>query len=284
MVEENKHILHKLWDVEQDILDCLHRFCVENNIVYTIGFGTLLGSIRHKGFIPWDDDIDVIMPRADYDKFIHLWKEKPRDGYVLLDEYSGNPHYGNNFSKLRKDHTTFIDAEKEKQCSYHKGIFIDIFPADRLSPSYFGRSLQYLASLVYMFCFRIHEYANTKNRLLTFIGNSTIFDRILMRNALKIITRWNICDNYDLFIPCALTFYRKVFPSNLFEEIDLLSFNGKLYFGTKNYDGFLRAMYGAYMTLPPVEDRVWRHHPIIIDFEHNFEELIREGKDESDNS
>ena len=125
--------------IELDILDAVDRFCREHDINYSLSYGTLIGAVRHQGFIPWDDDIDLMMKRDDYDRFIKEWTNDPPDGLFLQTEVT-DPDYRNNFLKIRKNNTTFIQSEKEKTCGYHTGIFIDIFPVDRVAPEGLSRN------------------------------------------------------------------------------------------------------------------------------------------------
>lgn len=133
--------IEDVWKVEQEILDVFHKVCVDNNLKYSIAYGTLLGAVRHKGFIPWDDDIDVIMPREDYEKLRTLWVKNAPKKYIFQDYYT-DKNYINNFAKIRKDKTAFVQSEKEKDFNYHKGIFIDVFPADRVPNSSMSRKFK----------------------------------------------------------------------------------------------------------------------------------------------
>ncbi len=264
-----------VWSIEQEILDVFHQFCIKENIKYSLGYGTLLGAIRHNGFIPWDDDIDVILLRADYDKFIEKWKEHPITGYVLQDEYDKKDDYPNNFCKLRKDHTTFIQSEDEIIKNYHKGIFIDIFPMDRLAPAGIKRKKQ-------LFCFALNmlysrEYTDGSVGFIGFFQKLLLFLPRTMHTYLKkkahfYMTKWNNTNN-QLVVPCTMAFCKQYYPENLFDTLMLHDFNSKQYFITSNYDGFLNTMYGDYMQLPPESERVWKHNPIVISLSSNYEEL-----------
>lgn len=118
----------QIWATEQEILDVIHQVCTEYGLRYSLAYGTLIGAVRHKGFIPWDDDIDLIMPREDYEKLLAIWNEAAPKGYILQNTRT-DPDFTQNFTKIRKDHTTFLQDESEREKHYHKGIFVDIFPA-----------------------------------------------------------------------------------------------------------------------------------------------------------
>ena len=119
-------IQHKVWDVEQEILDVVVDVCDKNNLKYSLAYGTLIGAVRHKGFIPWDDDIDIMMPREDYEKLRKIWNGVAPKGYILQDHYT-DLDYPNNFIKIRKDNTTFIQNEEEKSKNFIKEFLLTFF-------------------------------------------------------------------------------------------------------------------------------------------------------------
>ncbi len=122
-----------LWAVELDLLRELLSFCKENDITVYAGYGTLLGAVRHKGFIPWDDDIDVLMKREDYERFCAIARFEPP--YFLQTEYT-DQGFMRPFARLRNSSTTAIQAyEKDYKIPYNQGIFIDIFPLDYMPDS-----------------------------------------------------------------------------------------------------------------------------------------------------
>lgn len=111
-----------------EMMQALDRICTENGLRYYLFYGTQLGAFRHQGFLPWDDDADVVMPREDYEKLLHLPKEKIPSGYFVQSPYSEK--YGRFcFAKLRRDGTTCI-CKDHRHIRMHQGIFVDIFPFD----------------------------------------------------------------------------------------------------------------------------------------------------------
>ncbi len=270
--------LKKIQNTELDILNAVHMFCMKHGIKYSLAYGTLLGAVRHKGFIPWDDDIDLMMIREEYDRFIAAWETDPQEGLFLQTDET-DPPYENNFLKIRKNHTSFIQSEGEKYVPYHTGIFIDIFPVDRVAPKGLMRQIQYMACQINMLMTRNHSSGSTGfkggvERILLSMPNT--WKKHLKKATYKIKTAWNKKKNSQLLLFWNGTIHgaHKFFISDLFDELIYLSFEGKEYCAFKEYDWFLTYYFGDYMTLPPVEQRV-THHPLVVSFIYDYNELSR---------
>lgn len=264
-----------VWKTEQEILDVIHSICETHGLRYSLAYGTLLGAVRHKGFIPWDDDIDIIMPREDYDKLVLIWKEVAPSGYILMNGDT-NTDCSGNFTKIVKDKTTFLQLEEDRSKNIHKGIFVDIFPGDRRAPDKFSKVLQYCACAINLLYSRgytsksggIIEFAE---RILLLIPRK--YHRSLRNKALRLVTKWNHCVQSPYIFPSTIQDARRNYDAELFTCLNQIEFCEKKYKCTALWDSYLSMCYGDYMQLPPEEDRVWKHHPIIIDLNHNYEEL-----------
>lgn len=112
-----------------EILKEIHKICMKHDIKYTLIAGTLLGAIRHKGFIPWDDDCDIAMLRPDYERFLEIAARELPEGYFLQTRKT-DPGYPLNFTKIRKNNTLLIETGETGEENYHHGVFVDIFPFD----------------------------------------------------------------------------------------------------------------------------------------------------------
>lgn len=124
--------MKEVWAVMLDLLNELDRVCKKNNLKYYANGGTMLGAIRHKGFIPWDDDLDIMMMREDYDKLMAIGPKEFKHPYFLQNKYT-EPNAPTFFAKLRNSETTALNKSEEKSfIEYNKGIFIDIFPLDKI--------------------------------------------------------------------------------------------------------------------------------------------------------
>ncbi len=275
MTQTSDQLQRQIWATEQEILDVIHQICTEHGLRYSLAYGTLIGAVRHRGFIPWDDDIDLMMPREDYEKLLAIWDTAAPEEYILQNTRT-DPDFTQNFTKIRKDHTTFLQDEVERTKHYHKGIFVDIFPGDRVPSGKIGRKMQYIACAVNLLYSRGHT-----SGLGGTIGK---VERILLKapkekyavrreRAEKKIRSWNGNGSLQYVFPSTIGSSRKYYSADLFENMKTIEFNGQQYMCVADIDATLRVEYGDYMQLPPEEERVWKHHPFLIDFEHNYEEL-----------
>ena len=275
---DNQNVkLEDIWAVEQEILDEIHRVCTENGLRYSLAYGTLLGAVRHQGFIPWDDDIDIMMPREDYDRLREIWSAKAKPSFILEDETMFDD-YMNTFAKVRKDHTTFLQFESERTCKYHTGFFVDVFPADRKAPDGLAEKLQYAALAVNLLYNRGYPskaggLKGMAERILLGIVPKKYYQKLSLA-AGRFSRKWNALNQNELIAPNTLACCRLFYPADAFDRLTTLSFHGKSYQAFENYDQILRIEYGDYMKLPPEKDRQWTHHPLLISFDHNYKDLV----------
>ena len=269
-------VLHQLQQTMLEALKVFDAFCRKHDIKYSLYAGSLLGAVRHQGFIPWDDDLDVCMSRAEYERFIEKWEQEKPEGYILQNK-ENTPTFGQSFSKIRKDHTTFLQDEREAG-KYHTGVFLDIFPLDRLPDSRWQRLLFQWHCMNYQLLTR--EFVPSKAGIVTRLGSSVILActpkccrEKVRQNMLKKITRCN--DNNTLEIAAIETMasLHRPFAPDMLDSYTNLPFEDGNFMCFAGWDDHLCRKFGDYMQLPPEEERVWKHHSIIIDFEHNYEEL-----------
>lgn len=270
--------LPRVKKIELDILNVVDDFCKNNNLRYSLAYGTLLGAVRHKGFIPWDDDIDIWMPREDYDAFNELWIKNPVKGYIIQNAYI-EPEFTQNFTKIRKDNTAFIQIEEEKNVKYHKGIFIDIFPLDRVSLNPVGKKIQEIdAVLMQLFTRKFvppKEHGIKKiisSIILTFTPKNK-YDKLKAFFERAVSRRSSVNGGYKYF-GSMMSLSKKPYSCNMFDNLESVAFENDIYYATAVRSEVLTKFYGNYMELPPKNERVWAHHPILIDFDHNYEELM----------
>ena len=268
-------VLHKLWDVELEILDVIDSFCKPHKIKYSIAYGTLLGAVRHKGFIPWDDDIDIMMLREDYNRFRQLWLENPPEGYAFVDDILYD-EYHENFAKIRKKNTTFIQFDSEYSIKeIPLGIFVDIFVFDRVAPEGLPRKKQYAYSLINMLYSR--QYPSGMSGLIG-LGERILLSlpagfQIRMKNrARRSIEKWNCNEDALLANFCTLAASKRYLPANMFDNIIDIEFENRRYSAVAIYDEVLKIFFGDYMQLPPENQRA-SHYPLLLDFEHSWKDI-----------
>ena len=260
--------------VELEILTVVHDFCMKHNLRYTLAYGTLLGAVRHKGFIPWDDDIDIWMQREDYNRFIELWIKEGIKGYILQTPYN-EPEFTQNFTKIRKDNTTYLQSGEES-LTYHKGIFVDIFPLDKVASTTLKQKMQNFNS-IFMMLFARKYIPPTETILKKIISKIVLlvvpkskYD--LLKNKLeKSIIKKSSDDGGYKYFGTMESLSKSPYSNNMFDNMEVASFEDREFMITSIYDEVLTKFYGDYMKLPPVEERVWTHHPVLIDFERNYE-------------
>ena len=265
--EYDKKTLDKLHKVELEMLDKFKEICDKYHFNYSLASGTLLGAIRHKGFIPWDDDVDVLMPRPEYEEFLKVAPKKLGDKY-FLDCFEYNEDYHLQFAKIKKNGTIF-DEEKAHHMNNHKGIFIDIFPEevlyDNVKKSYYIAVIsRIIGSTVNVKC-KICKIKDTRHKIAVAIL-SLLPQKTLMRFQRKIVTtNKNKESNYYGCYFGVYPFMHEVIKKEDFLPTIEVTFEGKKYKAMNNYDSYLSNLYGDYMKLPPKEKRV-NHMPLKIDF------------------
>ena len=255
--------LEEIKEVELNILIDFSEFCEKNNLRYYLTYGTLLGAVRHKGFIPWDDDIDVNMPRDDYDKLQTLLKNnnyKINDHIILKTPESKNYQY--QFCKIIDNRT--IVYEKNIKNKYQTSIWIDIFPLDNI-PENTKKQKHFISTLIRK---RKHYFYTFEK---SFNGKSLIgkikytIVKIIMTPVCKLInqkcriaklaTKYKNLETDLIFFSLNGDAYKTIFNKNVLEQTDLL-FENRKFKTFKNYDKVLTQLFGNYMELPPVEQRI----------------------------
>lgn len=255
----------------------LDRVCKQLNIPYVLYAGTLLGAVRHEGFIPWDDDLDVLMLREDYLRFL---AEAPAvldtDTFYLQKEFS--QHWPLFFSKLRLNGTTCLEKIHPKDPEMHQGIYIDVFPCDNARPTSWGRRLQFAASKVVIAkALDKRGYDTDSIAKKLFI---TLCRLLPQKPFLKMAQRGKADDDMvHTFLAGARKYDKNVIPRRFLTQRCEVTFEGGTYPAPADYDACLRLLYGDYMQLPPPEERTCKEHAILVDTQRSYEEYAdyREG-------
>lgn len=265
--------MNELQLIEFNLLKSFIRVCEKYNLKYFLIGGTALGAVRHQGFIPWDDDIDVGMPREDYDRFLEVAEEEVSKDDIFLQTYKTDPNYIYNFAKLRKNGTTYVES-LYKYTNMHHGVWIDIFPLDGMSKKEKPSLLKMKLRLLRIWLHTWASYGRCGTRKISkkqpvkdFFSN-ILFGLIIFLFDLtnkqpvkkdKILRKIMYKDATYVANVQGAWFDKEIVPKKYFGEGIHAKFEGIDVIIPTMYHEFLTHIYGDYMKLPPVEKRIAKH-------------------------
>lgn len=254
--------LSEIKNIELNILIFLDRICKENGLRYYLCGGTLLGAVRHQGFIPWDDDIDVSMPRPDYDKLLDLLSDNTE--YSILAPMDKGYYY--NFAKLVDSNTQLI--EYGYNSISNMGIYIDIFPLEGM-PDNDQTRRQHCAKLLKVRK-QINSYSYTAPKLrknifaylrtcYLYFRNKLISLDYWQKKYLQIASKYSYEKSQYVFASGGAYKTKDIFPKAFFSKGVNLQFENQSFTCPTEYSAYLTHLYGNYMQLPPEDKRVSHH-------------------------
>lgn len=257
-----------------EMLAWFHSFCTEHHLRYYILGGTVLGAVRHKGFIPWDDDVDIGMPVKDYKKFIHLTQKLP-DPYFVETPVSHGERFIYTFTKLYNTQTTLVENQDPP---FKRGIYLDIFPLCGLGNTKKDaqKRLAFISKLRFVLMMRIMEIRKErkwyKNFLIYLVKK--IPSVFLYNYFLKFIHSYML--NYDFndfnYVgnPVATWGIKEIMPREYFGTPTLYSFANISVYGPEKPDEYLTQLYGNWRELPPPEKQKSHHGFLYLNLEKSY--------------
>ncbi|MCQ2800506.1 MAG: LicD family protein [Bacilli bacterium] len=281
--------MNPLQQKQLDVLKAFIRVCDKHNLEYFLVYGTALGAIRHKGFIPWDDDIDVGMPRKDYEKYIQLQSEYEGTPY-FIQTYKSDPCYIYSYAKLRDSSTTFLENAFKNHRINH-GVFIDIFPIDGMSREVgdrekIGKKNKFVWRQVYFSYLgalrrKVHKRTFFKDIGLNIVaGLFYVFDIAHYRNKRvdKFAKRIPLEEAKMAGIMFGFTWRINCMDADIFRETIKVPFEDIEVKVPKQYDKYLTNLYKDYMKFPPIEQQVGHHYNSGVSLDQGYEDYLKEHR------
>lgn len=255
IMEMDAGTLRRMQMIELELLVEIDRICRKNNIKYNLCGGTLIGAVRHKGFIPWDDDVDIRMLRSEYKKFNEACKRDLDDTRFFLQDFESDPKYRWGYAKLLRKDTVYIRTG-QKHLGMKNGVFLDILISDGIP------NRKWMRNIHDKLCFAIRKTLWSpvgakvvpQKKLRMWYAVLARIPRCVPVFGIKILSHLVSEEKSECFR--SLTFPQKRgLKKEWFTELTDLEFEGHYFLAPADYDGWLSQEYGDYMKLPPEEKR-----------------------------
>lgn len=270
--------MKKVWAISIDLLQYFAEICKRHNLKFFAICGTTIGAVRHEGFIPWDDDIDVGMPREDYNKLIALPDSEFEHPYFLQTPYSDAYFYNRPFARLRNSNTTGI-SPSDGPLACNNGIFIDIFPLDPYEDNLAGKYFAFKSKIQSTTAWNVlhHKYTSGNKLIRTILkvlspvilgGRVRSFAENHDRHCSKLKDAKSVGIQYSFY---GSNYKKYVWPKQCFESAVLTPFEYIHLPIPCGYDTMLKISFGDYMVYPPEEIR-GKHHEIEFDPDTPYKE------------
>jgi len=255
--------IREIQQMELGIMEYIHEICQKIGVKYFLAYGSLIGAVRHKGFIPWDDDMDICMLREDYEKLQDYLIANPDERYEVM-SYKNNLNYVYPFMKVQDNQTYLL--EEDVRIDSNMGIYVDIFPVDGYEDdSVFKDKMTRLIKKRQLSCYTFKGITNTKsllNSLIRYISVIIFYftnTNKYIRGIDELAKSRKVLDYEEVDYLIYKDMNKPVWRREWLEQVTTGTFEGKEFTIPKNYHEILTSDYGDYMQLPPVEQRVSHH-------------------------
>lgn len=258
-----------------EMLKDLDIVCKKHRISYQLFAGTALGAVRHHGFIPWDDDVDIVMPRREYERFFSEAAGDFDEAYYYVQK-EHSAHWPMPYSKLRRNNTTCIEKYHPKDMETHLGVYIDIFPCDNLSDCTLMQKMQFVASKIVI----------AKSLYARGYETNSAAKKVFMQMCRAMPVKWLkvVCMRekdqksrmVHTFFGAGSKYKKNVFPREWIEQSIEMQFADGVFPVSSYYDELLTRLYGDYHAIPSIEDRKCKEHAVILDLENPYVKYLPE--------
>lgn len=252
------------------------EFCERHGLLFYLCGGGCIGAVRHGGFIPWDDDIDVFMPRDDYEKMCRLWKEEMDENRYKLSRSDENHFERSQLTAITDENTTFI-KERQMDLDVAHGVRLEVLPLDGCPSGRLKRKMQLFWGLVYQIYIN-QEAPTSKGKFLEFVGKVMLALRPgwkrryrMARFAERQMSKYPIseCD-YITELCVRYNYMVNEYPKEIFASAVYHDFEGEMLPLPVGYETYLKMAFGDYTKLPPEEEQVPSHDGICVDLENSY--------------
>lgn len=269
--------IKRLQNLSLEMFKYFKQICEKNNLRFFFCGGCCIGALRHKGFIPWDDDIDVFMPREDYEKLEEIWHKCADEERYRICRTSKTEYTRIQFITISDENTTFIKT-RQADLDIPHGLRLDVIPIDGSPDSAFKRKIQMMWALIYSM-FLNGEPHTSKGKLLEFLSKTALFFFPTVKSRYKI---WRFAEKQMSKYPLATSNYAKElcvwfevmkrdYPARLFQDVTYREFEGISCPIPIGYDEYLKmAFTGNYMDLPPIEQQQPKHEIVFYDLDNSY--------------
>ena len=247
--------LSLLQDYVYSIFVEFDRICRKHNIKYSMEGGTLMGAVKYQGFVPWDDDIDVVMVREEYEKFLKIAPHE-LDSKFFLQSYNNVSEFPLNYAKLCFNGTEIYDYDYTHLNNMHHGVFIDIFPIDNVIPKKLTKHCSCVGIFTGARKTKLKAIKPRGIRKLVYGVLSLLPMSILIKAVDKSCKKYNKCDTGYIYEVCNSNRNFKPLKSEMYSSLTELTFRDKKFMAVSHYDDFLKSRFGEnYMNELPSEDK-----------------------------
>ena len=252
----------ELKKIQLDILEVIGRFCQDNDISYSLACGTMLGAARHKGYIPWDDDIDIYISRKEYKKLVEIFPQSVDD--ISLVSMERNKEWNRSYAQAYNNKTILKEGA---ETPIEIGVYIDVYPVDEVPDddiewtSYNKRR----RALIHLYEIKYVKFSKNRSflrNLILFIGKFFLFpfsSRFIAQQISNYAQIHNGKGYHRLFECVQGMLQKRPFDSSLMEEFVCVPFEDRMFLAMKDFDVYLTNGYGNYMQLPPKEKQISHH-------------------------
>lgn len=257
--------VNQLKNLQLAILQTIHNFCRNNKIRYSLCGGSLIGAVRHNGYIPWDDDIDIMMPRPDYERFFELFNQKQKSTSLQFITCFNDKQYFQPFGKV-VDIRTFMTNAYDRPLD-NLGVNVDVFPCDGLpndecERNKYWKKIAKAKNLNTLFYQKNNDKEHGIKKIIRriFFSIFKVFPANFYAKKLNKMAMRNIFDSSE-YVACSIFGYgrKEEMPKSVFDNFVELDFEGMKFKAMCGYETYLSNLYGDYMQLPPAEKRVAKH-------------------------